>query len=53
MTDPTFNGDAYYICLVCGKESGHFPMPWLAEESWQKMNKPYEQMTIFDLIQMQ
>lgn len=53
MTEQTFNGNAYYICLVCGKESGHFQMPWQAQESWQDLNKPYEQMTIFDLIQMQ
>lgn len=53
MTEQTFEQNAYYICLVCGKESDHEQMPWLAEESWQKMNKPYEQMTIFDLLQMQ
>ena len=53
MTEHTFEANAYYICLVCGKESGHFPMPWQAKESWQDLNKPYEQMTIFDLLQMQ
>lgn len=50
MTEQTFEGNCYYICLVCGKESSHCIMPWLAKESWQEMNKPYEQISIFDLI---
>lgn len=51
MTEQTFVQNCYYICLVCGKESEHKQMPWMAKESWQEINKPYEQMTIFDLLQ--
>ena len=51
MTEQTFEGNCYYMCLVCGKESKHCQMPWLSERSWQDMNKPLEQMTVFDLLE--
>lgn len=50
MTEQTLNGYGYYICLVCGKEGKHEPMQWLAKKSWQDMNKPYEQISIFELM---
>lgn len=55
ITDQSFDADAYYICLVCGKESAHCNMPWLAKISWEEISKqedkPLVQMTIFDLLE--
>ena len=54
MTEDSFENKAYYVCLVCGKESKHFGMPWQCRDSWNKgeyLWKPEEegyQMTIFD-----
>ena len=54
MKEMNFNDNGYYVCLVCGKESIHTPMPWQARDYWnagQYLWEPtteYEQMTLFD-----
>ena len=56
MNEQTFNNDGYYVCLVCGKESKHMPMPWQARDEWNAGNfifNPQEdgcQLTIFDWL---
>ena len=34
MTEDSFENKGYYVCLVCGKESVHEPMSWIARDSW-------------------
>lgn len=55
-----FRDYCYYVCLVCGKESEHEPMPWAARDDWNAGRFIYdpntdtaaefEQLTIFDFI---
>lgn len=33
-TEQGFNNDGYYVCMVCGKESQHAPMTWMAKDLW-------------------
>jgi hypothetical protein len=43
----------YYVCLVCGKESKHAPMPWQAREYWNSRKyewEPERQLTFEDLL---
>ena len=57
MTENTFDALGYYVCLVCGKESKHEVMPWIAREFWNNEeykwspDGAYRQMTIFDFLQ--
>lgn len=55
FTEDSFNSLGYYVCLVCGKESTHEPMAWMARDSWN--HKKYKwvpsqdgQLTIFDYM---
>lgn len=56
MTENSFESLGYYVCLVCGKESKHEVMPWIARDSWNNgeykwiPDGTYEQLTIFDFI---
>ena len=58
FTDTDFSAYGYYVCLVCGKESLHEPMPWQSRDDWNADRykwKPeeYKQMTIFELMEEQ
>lgn len=44
---------AYYECEVCGKHTGLYTMPWLAEEAWNRGETAggYKQMSLFDMME--
>lgn len=51
----TFRDYGYYVCLVCGRESEHKVMSWMARDSWNNGEyswtpepKEGEQLSIFD-----
>lgn len=53
--EQSFGGLGYYVCLVCGRESKHEPMLWIARDEWNKGNYSWtpepgidQQLTIFD-----
>lgn len=55
MSETGFEARCYFVCLVCGKESEHRSMPWMATEAWNAGLFKWEpgkqrQMTIFDVI---
>ena len=56
FTEQTFDSKGYYVCLVCGKESKHEVMPWIAAREWNRGNFIFDpqaenyQMTIFDIL---
>ena len=55
ISEQTFEALGYYVCLVCGKESLHKPMPWQSRDDWNNNRfvwKPprEKQMTIFDYM---
>ena len=48
-----FDSQGYYVCLVCGKESKHASMPWIARDYWNGGKyewEPERQLTIYDLL---
>lgn len=53
MTEGGLTDYGYYVCLVCGKESKHEPMSWMARKSWNNGLYEWEptnrQLSIFDL----
>jgi hypothetical protein len=55
FSEESFNSLGYYVCMVCGKESKHEPMPWMARDDWN--NGVYEytpseyQFTIYDFME--
>lgn len=57
FTEGTFRDYGYYVCLVCGRESKHQPMNWMAKDSWNNCEykwvpdpKEHEQLSVFDYI---
>lgn len=54
MSEAGFNDLCYFVCLVCGKESAHKEMPWIATEAWNNRDLVYDpayddiQLTLFD-----
>lgn len=56
FNDLGFEHLGYYVCLVCGKESLHNPMPWQSRDDWNagrykwKPDGLYEQMDIFSFL---
>ncbi len=36
FNEMNFNNYGYYVCLVCGKESEHCPMPWQSRDAWNE-----------------
>ena len=57
FTESGFEALGYYVCLVCGKESIHEPMPHIAARDWnadrykwQPSGHEYVQMSIFDFM---
>lgn len=46
----------YYVCLVCGKESKHEPMSWIARDSWNNGQYQWEptqrQLSILDIMEV-
>ena len=56
MSEQGFRDYGYYVCLVCGKESLHEPMPWQCRDDWNAGRyewKPEKvgQLTIFDWLE--
>ena len=56
-TEMGFKDDGYYVCLVCGKESKHEPMGWMARDDWnngifkwEPDKEEFRQMTINDFL---
>lgn len=52
-----FENLGYYVCLVCGKESKHEPMPWQAKDRWNAGEYEWipeddKQLSIFDLLEV-
>ena len=52
-----FNNFGYDVCLVCGKESLHEPMPWQCRDDWnagryiwEPSGSEYYQMSLEDWI---
>lgn len=57
FTESGFRDYGYYVCLVCGRESTHQSMDWLARDSWNNGEyewipeaKENEQLSIFDFM---
>lgn len=56
-TEDGFRDYGYYVCLVCGKESTHQPMPWQARDEWNNGRFVFipselnRQMTLDDYIE--
>ncbi len=57
-TEQGLTNYGYYVCMVCGKESTHHPMPWQSREAWNNheyLFKPEPkngyQFTLDDFIQ--
>ena len=56
-TETGFDSKCYFVCLVCGKESIHCEMPFLARDEWNAghfLFNPEDsnyQMTIFDFLE--
>jgi hypothetical protein len=51
-TEQGFDNNGYYVCMVCGKESKHEPLPWIARDDWNSGQYAFVpgdyQYTIFD-----
>ena len=45
-----FKDLCYWKCPVCGRETAKYEMPWMASKEWQEMTKPFEQISIWDIL---
>lgn len=57
FSEQGFKVGGYYVCMVCGKESTHNPMPWQSRDAWNNHEFAFKpepkngyQFTIYDYM---
>ena len=48
-----FKDLCFWKCPVCGRETAKYDMPWIASKEWQEITKPFEQISIWDILEEQ